>query len=76
MRDRMALDKIEVSAVWLVKVGNKACVRVEVDGRFVDIIEEHEDGPFSHICEAGGIRSRIADGRFYDPDARGVEKST
>lgn len=51
----MAKEPICVTGIWLVKVGNKACVRVEVGGRWVEIIEEHEDGPFSHICEPGGV---------------------
>lgn len=60
----MAKEPICVTGIWLVKVGNNACVRVEVGGRWVEIIEEHEDGPFSHICEPGGVQSRIEQGRF------------
>lgn len=37
-----------------------AVVRVEVGGRWVEIIREMEDGPYSHICEPGGIEAAIA----------------
>lgn len=53
-------DTVQVSGVHLKRIGDKAIVAVEVDGRWVDIIEEYYDGSFSHICEPGGIRARVA----------------
>lgn len=50
---------IEISAVHLHKEGDKVIVAVEVNRRWVDIITEHSSAPFSHICEAAGIQSRI-----------------
>ena len=49
---------IAVEGVWLVRLGDQAIVRVEIDGRWIDVIEEHIDGSFSHIVEPAGIRGR------------------
>ena len=51
-------ETIEITGVWLVRLGDKAIVRVEIDGRWIDVIEEHAEGSFSHIAETGGILRR------------------
>lgn len=55
---------VPVTGVWLLGDGRDAVVRVEVDGRWVDVIRERlpdpGDGelwPVSHIVEPDGIRS-------------------
>lgn len=49
---------ISVSAIWLVASGKDVIVLAEIDGVWVEIIREFADGPYSHICEAHGMRSR------------------
>lgn len=50
---------IPVSAIHLVREGNYAVVKVEVDGRWTEVCREYFDGNFSHIVESGGINRRI-----------------
>jgi hypothetical protein len=54
----MSQEPVAVTGVHLKRVGDRAVVAVEIDGRWVDIIEECYDGNFSHICEPSGIRGR------------------
>jgi hypothetical protein len=51
---------VAVDGIWLLRLGDRVIVRAEVEGRWIDIIEEHIDGSFSHIVEPAGIRSRAA----------------
>lgn len=53
-------EPVPVTAVHLVRIGDHVIVNVEVGGQWVEIIREHHEGSFSHICEAGGIQARIA----------------
>jgi hypothetical protein len=53
-------EAVPVTGVHLKRVGNRAVVAVEIDGKWVDIIEEHYEGNFSHICEPSGMRGRAA----------------
>jgi len=57
-------EPMPVTAVHLVRIGDHVIVNVEVGGQWVEIIREHHEGSFSHICEAGGIRARIAANAF------------
>jgi len=64
---RKGLDEFPVSGVWLVKEGSDVVVKVEIklgDGtlQWVEIIREHQDGPFSHIAEPEKIRSEAVKG--------------
>ena len=47
---------VTVQGVWLRREVEHAVVLVERDGRWIEIIREHIDGPFSHIVEPAGIR--------------------
>lgn len=51
---------IEVDGVWLCREGEYAVVKVERNGKWIEIIREHIEGPFSHICEPEGVRTREA----------------
>lgn len=50
-----------VTAVWLRHIGNEAQVLVEIDGQWRLIISEYDEGPYSHIAEARGFRTRPLD---------------
>ena len=51
---------VPVSAIHLVREGNYAVVKVEVDGHWTEVCRELLDGgPFSHIVEGHGINRRI-----------------
>jgi len=47
---------VVVSGIWLRAEGQHAVVLVERDGRWVEVIREPLDAPFSHIIEPNGIR--------------------
>ena len=47
---------VAVTGIWLVRIGNEAIVRAEIDGAWVDVIREGFDGSYSHIVEPGGMR--------------------
>jgi hypothetical protein len=51
---------VSVEGVWLVREGDYAIVKVERSGRWVEVIREHVEGPFSHICEPEGILRKEA----------------
>jgi hypothetical protein len=51
---------VSVTGIHLVAEGGDAVVRVEIDGRWVEVIREGLDGPFSHIVEPGGIEQAAA----------------
>jgi hypothetical protein len=50
---------IPVSGVWLRKEGERVIVAVEIEGKWIDVITEREEGPFSHIVEPDGIREGV-----------------
>lgn len=54
--ERIRQTPIAVEGIWLVREGDFALVRVQLDGKWIEIIKEHLDGPFSHICEPNGVR--------------------
>lgn len=39
-------------AIWLKRDGKHAVVLVELDGKWIEVIRESVDAPFSHIKEA------------------------
>lgn len=43
---------VEITGVHLVKIGPHVIVNIEVDGKWFEIIREHEDGSFSHILRS------------------------
>jgi hypothetical protein len=55
----MSQEPVAVTGVHLKRIGDHAVVSVEIDGKWVDIIKEHVNGPFSHFCEPSGIRWRM-----------------
>jgi hypothetical protein len=46
-----------ISAVWLRKIGSDVEVLLEIDGEWRLVIQELDDGNFSHITEASGIKA-------------------
>jgi hypothetical protein len=44
-----------ISGVWLREEGERVIVAVEIEGKWIDVITEHKEGPFSHIVESGDI---------------------
>lgn len=51
-------ETVPITGVWLRREGDYVLVCVEVDRKWVQVIKEHHDGSFSHICEPAGIRAR------------------
>lgn len=47
------------AAIWLVAEGDYAIVKIEVNGKWVELIRERLDSSFSHIIEPSGIKKRI-----------------
>jgi len=47
---------VAVTGIWLVRLGDHAIVKAEIDGVWVEVIREGYDGSFSHIVEPGGMR--------------------
>lgn len=52
---------VEISGVYLRRIGKTIDVLVERDGVWVRVIREIGDGPISHICEPLGIVNASAD---------------
>ena len=50
---------VEITAIQLVRIGDKVKVMVESGDKWVEVIEEHHDSYFSHIVEALGIHRQI-----------------
>lgn len=46
---------MKIKGIWLVRVGDCASVRVEIADKWVEVLSERIDGPFSHIVEPGGV---------------------
>lgn len=56
---REVRETVEVSGIFLRRLGDYVIVEAEVEGRWVEVIREHHDGAFSHIVEPSGIRARL-----------------
>ena len=54
---------VEVTGIWLVRIGDAAIVRAEIGGQWVEVIREGYDGSYSHIVEPGGMRLAAVDAR-------------
>jgi hypothetical protein len=52
---------ISVSGIWLRKIGDQVEVLAEVDGSWLKVITEHQDGFFSHIVGPAGILTSPVD---------------
>ena len=69
-------EPVPVTAVHLVRIGDRVIVKAEIGSRWVEIIREHHEGSFSHICEASSMRSRLAVAEKDDPNVLAVKDST
>jgi hypothetical protein len=50
-------EPVGVTGIWLVRIGDAAIVKAEIDGHWVEVIREGFDGFYSHIVEPGGMRA-------------------
>jgi hypothetical protein len=57
----MAQQAVPVTGIHFVRLGDYVVVKVEIDGKWVEVIREHHDGSFSHIVEPLGMRRRQSD---------------
>jgi hypothetical protein len=48
---------VPITGIHLYKVGGHVVVCAEIEGTWVEVIREREDGSYSHIVEAEGMRS-------------------
>jgi hypothetical protein len=53
---------VEITAIWLRRIGNELHVCAEIDGEWRRVITELVDGNISHIAETNGIASAPLDG--------------
>jgi hypothetical protein len=49
----------ENGALWLVAEGEHVLLKIEENGKWVTLVKERLDSPFSHIVEPLGIRNAI-----------------
>ena len=54
--------EILIGGVWLVANAGSIEVLVEVNGKWLSVIDEINDGPISHIVEPSGIKKGIVRG--------------
>lgn len=54
-------EPVPVTGLWLRKIGDQVQMLAEIDGAWRLIWEEHQEGPFSAICEARGFRGKPLD---------------
>lgn len=55
-------EPVAITGLWLDAHSGRIKVRVEIDGRWFDVLDErNNEGHISHIVEPDGIRSRVAD---------------
>lgn len=68
MSDKRAFrDPISVTGIHLVRIGDNVMVNAEIDGKWVTVIEEYAEAPFSHIVEPSGMRAAAE--KQANPDA-------
>lgn len=48
------------AAIHLYRVDPHVIVAIEVDGKWIEVIRDNVDSPFSHIVEPRGIEAKIA----------------
>lgn len=51
---------IAVSGIMLRRSGDRVIVEAEIDGRWVEVIDELHDSSFSHIVEPAGMKAKLA----------------
>ena len=51
----MKQPPVSMTGIWLVREGEHCEVRVERGGKWITVIREFVDSPFSHIVEPAGI---------------------
>ena len=55
-----AVKRIEISGIMLRRSGDHVILEAEIEGRWVELIDELHDSNFSHIVEAAGMRLAFA----------------
>ena len=55
----MSQEPIAISGIHLARNGDHAIVAIEVEGRWIEVIREFAEGPFSHIVEPEGMRRAL-----------------
>lgn len=53
---------IRITGIHLLRIGPHVIVRAEIDGHWVDVIQETLDSQFSHIVEPAGMFSAAEKG--------------
>lgn len=53
----------DITGISLTRVGDRAVVRIEVGGVWIDLISEPLDSPFSHIVNESGIAKAVSENR-------------
>ena len=51
---------IAISGIMLRRSGDRVIVEAEIDGRWVEVIDEFHDSNFSHIVEPAGMKAKLA----------------
>lgn len=49
-------ETIAITGIHLFRLQDHVIVNAEIDGKWVTVIEEYIDSPFSHIVEPAGMR--------------------
>jgi DnaJ-class molecular chaperone len=62
-----------VTAIWLVREGNYAVVKVEREGEWHEVCREYYDSPFSHIVEGPDVKCPDCRGKGTTADYVGLE---
>lgn len=55
----MSTEIIFKNALHLRAEGDYAILEIEVNGKWIELVRERLDSPFSHIIEPAGIQSAI-----------------
>lgn len=63
---------IEISAVWIRRIGNQVEVLVETEGKWKVVAKEDHKSSFSHIVEATGCNLWPVDENDYSRKAKSM----
>lgn len=67
--DKQINVKTTFNALWLVREGDHVVLKMETaKGKWVTLISEYIDAPFSHIIESEGIKSKLHETDFQEKD--------
>ncbi len=55
----LKIKTMNKNALWLVAEGEYVILKIEVNGKWIELIKERLDAPFSHIIEPAGIEKAI-----------------